>query len=92
MLFAVEASKRWAADGITANAITPGGIRTALQRHQQGEAMTPEIRTIFENRGEALPHNPQSTDSTEPSGVAAHALDEQDAARLWEVSLAMLGA
>ncbi|MFE1958758.1 SDR family NAD(P)-dependent oxidoreductase [Streptomyces sp. NPDC059479] len=124
VLFAVEASKRWAADGITANAIMPGGIRTALQRHQQGEAMTPEIRTIFENYpwrtpeqgaatsvlvaasplvegvggryfencAEALPHNPQSTDSTEPSGVAAHALDEQDAARLWEVSLTMLEA
>ncbi|MYZ36091.1 MULTISPECIES: hypothetical protein [unclassified Streptomyces] len=46
----------------------------------------------FENRGESLSHNPQSADSTEPSGVAAHALDEQDAARLGEVSLAMLEA
>ncbi len=33
MLFAVEATRRWADDGITANALMPGGILTALQRH-----------------------------------------------------------
>jgi NAD(P)-dependent dehydrogenase (short-subunit alcohol dehydrogenase family) len=33
VLFAVEASKRWASDGITANALMPGGIRTNLQRY-----------------------------------------------------------
>jgi NAD(P)-dependent dehydrogenase (short-subunit alcohol dehydrogenase family) len=33
VLFAVEASKQWAADGITANALMPGGIRTNLQRY-----------------------------------------------------------
>jgi NAD(P)-dependent dehydrogenase (short-subunit alcohol dehydrogenase family) len=33
VLFAVEASKRWAGDGITANALHPGGIRTRLQRY-----------------------------------------------------------
>jgi NAD(P)-dependent dehydrogenase (short-subunit alcohol dehydrogenase family) len=33
VLFAVEAAKRWASDGIVANALMPGGIRTALQRH-----------------------------------------------------------
>ncbi|MFI5613851.1 SDR family NAD(P)-dependent oxidoreductase [Amycolatopsis sp. NPDC051903] len=38
VLFAVEATRRWAADGITANALMPGGIRTALQRHQEGNA------------------------------------------------------
>ena len=32
-LFAVEASKRWAADGITVNSLMPGAIRTNLQRH-----------------------------------------------------------
>jgi NAD(P)-dependent dehydrogenase (short-subunit alcohol dehydrogenase family) len=36
VLFAVEATHRWAADGITANAVMPGGIRTELQRHQTG--------------------------------------------------------
>jgi NAD(P)-dependent dehydrogenase (short-subunit alcohol dehydrogenase family) len=33
VLFAVEGAKRWAADGIVINALMPGGIRTALQRH-----------------------------------------------------------
>ncbi|MBM9469395.1 SDR family NAD(P)-dependent oxidoreductase [Nakamurella sp. YIM 132084] len=32
-LFAVELTRRWAADGITANSLTPGGIWTPLQRH-----------------------------------------------------------
>ena len=32
-LFAVEATRRWARDGITANAVMPGGIWTNLQRH-----------------------------------------------------------
>jgi NAD(P)-dependent dehydrogenase (short-subunit alcohol dehydrogenase family) len=33
VLFAVEAARRWADDGITANALMPGGIATPLQRH-----------------------------------------------------------
>jgi NAD(P)-dependent dehydrogenase (short-subunit alcohol dehydrogenase family) len=33
VLFAVEATKRWADDGITVNALMPGAIRTNLQRH-----------------------------------------------------------
>src|SRR5258708_31076546 len=37
VLFAVEATKRWADDGITANAVMPGGIRTRLQRYVSGE-------------------------------------------------------
>src|ERR1035438_1765037 len=32
-LFAVEATRRWAADGIIANAVNPGGVATGLQRH-----------------------------------------------------------
>jgi NAD(P)-dependent dehydrogenase (short-subunit alcohol dehydrogenase family) len=32
-LFAVEATYRWAADGIVANAVNPGGVATGLQRH-----------------------------------------------------------
>jgi NAD(P)-dependent dehydrogenase (short-subunit alcohol dehydrogenase family) len=37
VLFAVEATKRWAADGITVNALMPGGIRTNLQRYVTDE-------------------------------------------------------
>ena len=40
VLFAVEATKRWSADGITANSLMPGAIATNLQRHTGG-AQTP---------------------------------------------------
>jgi NAD(P)-dependent dehydrogenase (short-subunit alcohol dehydrogenase family) len=33
ILFTVEAARRWAADGITVNALTPGRIRTNLMRY-----------------------------------------------------------
>jgi NAD(P)-dependent dehydrogenase (short-subunit alcohol dehydrogenase family) len=36
VLFAVEATRRWAADSITANALMPGAIATNLQRHTGG--------------------------------------------------------
>jgi NAD(P)-dependent dehydrogenase (short-subunit alcohol dehydrogenase family) len=39
VLFAVEASRRWAGDGITANALMPGGIRTDLQRYVSDEEL-----------------------------------------------------
>lgn len=48
VLFAVEAGRRWADDGIVANALMPGGIRTGLQRHQEA-GITPEIQRIFNN-------------------------------------------
>lgn len=47
VLFAVAAAKRWAADGIVANALMPGGIRTGLQRYQE-QNITPEIQAIFD--------------------------------------------
>ncbi|WP_030899030.1 SDR family NAD(P)-dependent oxidoreductase [Streptomyces sp. NRRL F-5126] len=37
VLFAVEAARRWAGDGITANALMPGAIYTNLQRHTAGK-------------------------------------------------------
>jgi NAD(P)-dependent dehydrogenase (short-subunit alcohol dehydrogenase family) len=42
ILFAVGASARWAADGITANALNPGAILTNLQRHIGARMQTPE--------------------------------------------------
>ncbi|MFC5261612.1 SDR family NAD(P)-dependent oxidoreductase [Kribbella qitaiheensis] len=48
VLFAVEATKRWAPDGITANALMPGGIRTALQRHLVPDN-DPELKRTFDN-------------------------------------------
>jgi NAD(P)-dependent dehydrogenase (short-subunit alcohol dehydrogenase family) len=45
VLFAVEATRRWSADRITANAVMPGGIRTNLQQYQSG----PEWEAIDQN-------------------------------------------
>jgi NAD(P)-dependent dehydrogenase (short-subunit alcohol dehydrogenase family) len=50
VLFAVGATARWADDGITANALMPGGIATNLQRH-----MDPDyIRRRIEESGGTL--------------------------------------
>ncbi|MCU1392813.1 MAG: hypothetical protein JWM34_1241 [Ilumatobacteraceae bacterium] len=38
-LFAVGAAARWAADGISVNAVMPGGIATPLQRHMPADYM-----------------------------------------------------
>jgi NAD(P)-dependent dehydrogenase (short-subunit alcohol dehydrogenase family) len=40
VLFAVEATRRWAGDGITANALMPGAIRTHLQRYVENDPAT----------------------------------------------------
>jgi NAD(P)-dependent dehydrogenase (short-subunit alcohol dehydrogenase family) len=47
-LFAVEAASRWASDGVVANALMPGGIRTGLQRYPLQD-ITPEIQAIFDS-------------------------------------------
>ena len=38
-LFAVEASRRWQTERITANSLTPGGVWTPLQRHWSPEQL-----------------------------------------------------
>ncbi|KAA2236642.1 SDR family NAD(P)-dependent oxidoreductase [Salinarimonas soli] len=43
-LFAVEATRRWADDGILANALNPGAIATGLQKHIGGLRTPPEGR------------------------------------------------
>jgi NAD(P)-dependent dehydrogenase (short-subunit alcohol dehydrogenase family) len=43
-LMAVEATRRWAADGIVANALNPGAIATNLQKHTGGLKTPPERR------------------------------------------------
>ncbi|MEV6711249.1 SDR family NAD(P)-dependent oxidoreductase [Lentzea sp. NPDC051208] len=44
VLFGVEAGRRWSGDGITMNALMPGGILTALQRHISQEELQERIR------------------------------------------------
>lgn len=46
VLFAVEATKRWEADGITANSLMPGSIPTNLIRHIGPEDPNPLAKTI----------------------------------------------
>ncbi|WP_285114176.1 SDR family NAD(P)-dependent oxidoreductase [Leifsonia sp. fls2-241-R2A-40a] len=43
VLFAVAAAERWAADGITVNAVMPGAIATNLQKHTGGLKTAPEL-------------------------------------------------
>jgi NAD(P)-dependent dehydrogenase (short-subunit alcohol dehydrogenase family) len=52
VLFAVEATRRWASDGITANALHPGGIRTNLQRYVTDE----ELERLRAQSGPAAPN------------------------------------
>ena len=51
VLFAVEATRRWADDGITANSLMPGGIATNLQRHVGGSEYMKQAVKRFESSG-----------------------------------------
>lgn len=44
VLFAVEATRRWSDDGITANALNPGAIATNLQKHTGGLKTPPSLQ------------------------------------------------
>jgi NAD(P)-dependent dehydrogenase (short-subunit alcohol dehydrogenase family) len=46
VLFAVGASARWSGDGITVNALHPGGIATNLQRHVAADTLDRMMRSI----------------------------------------------
>ncbi|MFF3559211.1 SDR family NAD(P)-dependent oxidoreductase [Streptomyces sp. NPDC002574] len=119
ILFTVALARRWAGDGITANALHPGGIMTNLQRHlsddqlrfvgatdeagrklqvppgwktpQQGAATSvllaasPLVDGVtgryFEDCQVAAP---QPDPAPGKSGVAAWAIDESAADRLWD--------
>ncbi|AYG04349.1 SDR family NAD(P)-dependent oxidoreductase [Gryllotalpicola protaetiae] len=118
ILFAVEAAKRWAAEGITVNALNPGRIwGTNLGRHidtppqtfdpsgktgvsekniAQGAATSvllaasPLVEDVtgryFEDCQEAEPFTPGIR-----RGVAAYALDADNARRLWDLSSRLTG-
>jgi NAD(P)-dependent dehydrogenase (short-subunit alcohol dehydrogenase family) len=51
VMFAVEATKRWANDGITVNAVMPGGIRTNLQRYVTDEDLDRMRRQAGDGKG-----------------------------------------
>jgi NAD(P)-dependent dehydrogenase (short-subunit alcohol dehydrogenase family) len=114
----VEAARRWAGDGIVANALMPGGIATNLQRHMDAEylersrrergvtlktpeqgaatsvllAASPLVEGVtgryFDDCNEA---ELRSDRGNSFNGVAPYALDPDNAERLWDVSLGLLG-
>ncbi|GAA3564392.1 SDR family NAD(P)-dependent oxidoreductase [Microlunatus spumicola] len=119
VLFAVEAQRRWGGEGVTANALMPGGIWTGLQKHwdpellatlkrdavdlvkttEQGAstsvllATAPELEgyggRYFEDNREARVV-PEIYDVV--YGVLPWAVDPEAAARLWDVSTALVDA
>ncbi len=56
VLFAVEATRRWVSDGITANALMPGGIWTPLQRHWSAEQRAAAEQQSQQAEGAGLFH------------------------------------
>jgi NAD(P)-dependent dehydrogenase (short-subunit alcohol dehydrogenase family) len=83
VLLAVEAAKRYALDGITANALMPGGIRTGLQRHQTSAA----AQEIFDNYDWKTPEQGASTSvllaaSPLVAGVAGRYFEDNNEAEL----------
>jgi NAD(P)-dependent dehydrogenase (short-subunit alcohol dehydrogenase family) len=121
VLFAVEATRRWQDDGITANAVHPGAIATTnLARHmdpavlaalrassayryktaEQGAATSVLVATspqldgiggrYFENCNEA-PTVAEPGPDGGSAGVAAYAVDLDNAKRLWDVSEDLVG-
>jgi len=68
VLFALEATRRWSEDGITANALMPGAIYTNLQRHTGGRGsgkVPPElIKTVEQGAATAVAGLEVVSDST----------------------------
>ncbi len=61
ILFAVEATKRWASDGITVNALMPGLIQTNLSRHLPQEDLDELIARIETTRAWKTPEQGAAT-------------------------------
>lgn len=54
VLFAVEATRRWADDGITANALMPGIIWTSLARHWSAQQHTANVEQVKQAEASGL--------------------------------------
>ncbi len=63
ILFGIEAGKRWAAEGITMNALMPGSIKTNLQRHLTEEQLQERIR-LSGNSGQRRVKTPEQGAAT----------------------------
>jgi NAD(P)-dependent dehydrogenase (short-subunit alcohol dehydrogenase family) len=86
VLFVVEAARRWASDGVTANALTDGAATSVLL------AASPWLDRVsgrcFEDCNEAVIVDRRAWGVR---GVAPYALDPGNAWRLWELSYDLLG-
>ncbi|MFF6786565.1 SDR family NAD(P)-dependent oxidoreductase [Streptomyces sp. NPDC012510] len=71
VLFAVEAGRRWADDGITANALMPGGIRTNLGRYMDEEQMGLFMTHLQALLGEGTPLPEMSFKSVEQGAATS---------------------
>lgn len=78
ILFGVAASRRWAADGITANAVMPGAIATNLQRHTGG-LRTPVERQKTPSQGAAT--TLYAATSPDLNGVGGRYFEDSNEAR-----------
>jgi NAD(P)-dependent dehydrogenase (short-subunit alcohol dehydrogenase family) len=81
VLFAVEASRRWAAEGIYANAVHAGGHLPAAGRNR---------RAVLRRRQPSAGRRPRGG-LRRGRGRGRLPLDPDSAARLWDVLLAALG-
>ncbi|GAA3790959.1 SDR family NAD(P)-dependent oxidoreductase [Streptomyces phyllanthi] len=71
VLFAVEAARRWADDGITANALMPGGIQTNLGRYTGDAEMAQFMAHLQTLVGEDRPLPEMSFKSVEQGAATS---------------------
>jgi len=65
ILFALELNRRYKDKGITANSLHPGGIRTELQRHQEGGDVDIEKLKVLPGFYEATTYSGQGYKTVE---------------------------
>ncbi|MFJ1601211.1 SDR family NAD(P)-dependent oxidoreductase [Streptomyces sp. NPDC088261] len=98
VLFAGEAYRRWADDGIAVNTLDAGateaGHRTPAQAAATSVllAASPHVEGVGGRYFQDCAEAPRYVPGGPLRGVAPHALDPGAAARLWQVSLDLLGA
>ena len=82
VLLAVEATRRWADDGIVANALMPGGIMTNLQRYVTQEVrdgwqrMQDEGRAVFKTTQQGAATSLVAAVAPELAGTGGHYLED----------------
>ena len=82
VLLAVEATRRWADDGIVANALMPGGILTRLQRYVTQEVkdgwqrMQDEGRAVFKTPQQGAATSLVAAVAPELGGTGGHYLED----------------